>query len=121
MRTPVLCLLLVCTATALAQTPKPVHIPSAQDDLAWLNRYLDANAAGSRRVQVHSGNEIPFSGLSEHIGARIGVTLKDGRSRSGVLTSADAQKARMQVRLAAGEYAFEFARGDVQRITGGQR
>jgi hypothetical protein len=125
MRIPVRTFLLflgLCIALpALAQSAASARIPSADQDLAWLNRHLDANAAGSRRVVVHTGTAIPFNSLPDRVGARIGVTLRDGRSRYGVLESASSQRARLRVRLAAGEYMFDFARADVQRITGGDR
>lgn len=120
MRSAFLLLLLALSASINAQSPARPRIPGAQEDLAWLDRYLDANAAGSRRAQVHTGNEIAFNSLPDRIGARVAVTLRDGRSRAGVLTSADAQRARLRVRLAAGEYVFEFERTDVQRITAGE-
>jgi hypothetical protein len=41
---------------AQAETaPKPRPIPSAEQDLGWLNRYLDAHAAGSRRAPPQVG------------------------------------------------------------------
>jgi hypothetical protein len=48
-----LILALAIGSHSLAQaqsTPKPPSLPSAEQDLAWLNRYLDAHAAGSRRT-----------------------------------------------------------------------
>jgi hypothetical protein len=120
MRILSLLLLLACAASAAAQSPARPRIPSAQEDLAWLDRYLDANAAGSRRVQLHTGDEIAFNSLPDRIGARIAVTLRDGRSRAGVLVAANGENARLRVRLAAGEYVFEFSRANAQRITAGE-
>lgn len=120
MRAVCLLVLLACPAAVAAQASSSSRIPSAQEDLAWLDRYLDANAAGSRRTPIHTGNEIAFNGLPDRIGARIAVSLRDGRSRTGVLASADAQRARLRVRLTSGEYVFEFKRADVQRITAGE-
>lgn len=105
---------------ARAETaPKPRPIPSAEQDLGWLNRYLDAHAAGSRRVEIHRGPGLEFAALPQYLGKRIAVTLRDGREREGRLEHADGNRGRLRVRLAAGEYLFEFSRAEVARISGG--
>lgn len=113
-----LCLALVLLSPnlALAQAAEPPRIPSAEEDLAWLERRLDAEAAGSRRIQASRGPALQFNQLGEHIGQTLDVELRDGRRRLGRLEAAEGGQARLRVPLAAGDYVLEFSASEVARI-----
>jgi len=111
-----LVLLLALIAPASAQTPSSSRVPTAEQDLAWLTRQLDLEAAARRRTQG-SQSAVEFARLADWIGRPVRVVLKDGRSRTGIVEQANAQRASLRVRLGAGEYLMDLERGDVAQIT----
>ena len=114
LRSLFLSLLLVGAATlppAVASTP-----PDAEADLAWLNRYLSANASGRSSERTQSGPSLSFADLRSKVGAPLRLTLSDGSKRFGVLTEANSREAALRIRVGAGHYLFRFAPADVSRI-----
>ncbi|MGQ0801458.1 MAG: hypothetical protein ACT4NL_15275 [Pseudomarimonas sp.] len=110
------CLLLMLAPAAAAQTASSNAIPSAEADLAWLNRYLETNAASRKPIRPSSGPGIPFAELRQKIGTPLRVTLADGGSRFGVLVEANARSAKLKVRVGAGNYLFGFEPEQVTQI-----
>lgn len=117
MRALLLTLLLAFSASLVAQAPAASRMPSAEQDLAWLNRQLDLEAAARRGARQQQGGGIDFASLGGKTGLPVRISLKDGRSRSGVIEYADAGRVRLRIRLGAGEYLMDVERGDVARIT----
>jgi len=107
---------LLLASAATAQSPAKSAIPNAEADLAWLNRYLDTNAASRKPTRSSSGPSIPFNELKQHIGKPLRVTLANGVARSGVLVEATGKTARLTVRVGAGDFLFSFENGQVGRI-----
>lgn len=119
MRLAAILLALVCCGLihpAQAQSTA-ARMPGAEQDLAWLSRHLDAEAAARRKQGGPSGPEIAFASLAQRVGTPVRVTLRDGRSRFGVIEHANARGARLRVRLGAGEYMLDFDAASVARIT----
>lgn len=109
--------LFLLLASAGAPTPaSAATLPGADADLAWLNRYLSANASGRSSGRAQSGSSVPFADLKTEVGAPVRLTLSDGSKRFGVLTEANSREAALRIRVGAGHYLYRFAPGDVSRI-----
>ncbi len=109
-------LLLLLAIAPAAQGAPASAIPNAEADLAWLNRYLESNTASRSPSRPSNGPGVPFAELRQRIGARMKVTLSDGVSRFGVLVEANATSAKLNVRVGAGDYLFDFKREQVAQI-----
>ena len=111
-----LALALLSPSPAWSQSAEPPRIPSPEEDLAWLERRLEAEAAGSRRILAARGPALEFKQLGQHVGETLDVELRDGRRRQGRLEAAEGGHARLRVPLAAGDYVLEFSAAEVARI-----
>ena len=98
--------LLGCAGAALA----------ADDDEAWIARYMGGAGAPGVPVATERAQRIEFAQLSGYIGRRVRVQLNDNRERRGVVERASNGEAELRSKLGQGHFSFTLSRGDVRTI-----
>lgn len=89
---------------------------AAEDDAAWIERYMQTHASAVRAAPGAVDRSLAFADLPHRIGERLRFRLHSGRERVGVLESADARVARLRVSINGGTFGFKVERAQVARI-----
>lgn len=90
-------------AVALLLLPTLVGARSSSDDETWINRYVEsARRAASAEASGSPGRQVALGELRDRQGAKVRVTLRDGRLRRGQVERIEGDALLLRVNLPSG-------------------
>ncbi|MBD8525753.1 hypothetical protein [Pseudomarimonas arenosa] len=98
---------LLNAAAALAATP------SAADDQAWINSYMQRQRAVPAGKRALPANALRLEQGEQWQGRSVRVQLLDGRVRRGMIEQVDARAIRLRVIVNGGRFVYSIDRSQI--------
>lgn len=98
---------------ALLHASTEVHAQS--DDEAWIERYMDQSSGMLAPVSrgPGTGDRIEVDDLPRFVGYSVRLGLSSGRSRQGVIESADARQVVLIAQMSGGSASLTLSRAQI--------
>ncbi|MBB5209660.1 hypothetical protein [Chiayiivirga flava] len=101
---------------AVALALPAAGVRAADDDEAWVLRYMGAAMAPGVPVAAERARRVEFPELARLAGRRVRIEVADGSQRAGVVQQADADAVLLRVLRSTGQATVTLARADVRAV-----
>jgi hypothetical protein len=104
---------MVLLLVSLMCTPAMLHAQS--DDEAWIERYMDQRSGVAAPVWrgPGTGDRIEVDDLPRFVGYSVRLGLSNGRSRHGVIESADERRVVLIAQMSGGRASLTLSRAQI--------